>query len=210
MGGVLIAIAILLAYRTVVRSRQPLRLGGCVFTLAFGAIGFADDYIKVVQRRSLGLTARAKLFWQGRCRSLRCGLPGHSSAIQALFHAVDRAVHQKLASRSRNGTGLAPSLIWACWRFCPSSSCHALPRPILQCCQPDRCLDGFGHRLHTIIAAAALAVLTYVSWPRGFCRLPRTPAHAHGRRADRLLRFHGGCLHRLSLVQRPSCGNLHG
>ena len=34
-------------------------------TLAFGAIGFADDYIKVVKRRNLGLTARAKLFWQG-------------------------------------------------------------------------------------------------------------------------------------------------
>jgi phospho-N-acetylmuramoyl-pentapeptide-transferase len=30
-------------------------------TLAFGAIGFADDYIKVVHRRNLGLTARAKL-----------------------------------------------------------------------------------------------------------------------------------------------------
>ena len=29
-------------------------------TSAFGAIGFADDYIKVVHRRNLGLTARAK------------------------------------------------------------------------------------------------------------------------------------------------------
>jgi phospho-N-acetylmuramoyl-pentapeptide-transferase len=33
-------------------------------TLAYGAVGFADDYIKVVKRRSLGLTARRKLFWQ--------------------------------------------------------------------------------------------------------------------------------------------------
>jgi len=30
-------------------------------TLAFGAIGFADDYLKVVKKRSLGLTARFKL-----------------------------------------------------------------------------------------------------------------------------------------------------
>jgi phospho-N-acetylmuramoyl-pentapeptide-transferase len=30
-------------------------------TAAFGAIGFADDYIKVVKKRSLGLTARRKL-----------------------------------------------------------------------------------------------------------------------------------------------------
>jgi phospho-N-acetylmuramoyl-pentapeptide-transferase len=33
-------------------------------TLAFGAIGFADDYIKIVKKRSLGLTARQKLGWQ--------------------------------------------------------------------------------------------------------------------------------------------------
>lgn len=33
-------------------------------TLAFGAIGFADDYIKIVKKRSLGLTARQKLAWQ--------------------------------------------------------------------------------------------------------------------------------------------------
>jgi phospho-N-acetylmuramoyl-pentapeptide-transferase len=30
-------------------------------TLAFGAIGFADDYLKVVRKRNLGLTARRKL-----------------------------------------------------------------------------------------------------------------------------------------------------
>ena len=33
-------------------------------TLAFGAIGFADDYLKVVKKQSLGLTARKKLFAQ--------------------------------------------------------------------------------------------------------------------------------------------------
>lgn len=32
--------------------------------LGHGAVGFADDYIKVVQRRSLGLRAREKLFFQ--------------------------------------------------------------------------------------------------------------------------------------------------
>src|SRR5271169_342013 len=33
-------------------------------TLAFGAIGFADDYLKVVKKRSLGLSARVKLLAQ--------------------------------------------------------------------------------------------------------------------------------------------------
>jgi phospho-N-acetylmuramoyl-pentapeptide-transferase len=33
-------------------------------TLAFGAVGFADDYIKLVKHRSLGLTGRQKILFQ--------------------------------------------------------------------------------------------------------------------------------------------------
>jgi len=33
-------------------------------TVGFGAVGFADDYLKLVKRRSLGLTARQKLTFQ--------------------------------------------------------------------------------------------------------------------------------------------------
>jgi len=33
-------------------------------TLAFGAVGFVDDYLKLVKRRSLGLTGRQKLLFQ--------------------------------------------------------------------------------------------------------------------------------------------------
>src|SRR5215831_10146174 len=35
-----------------------------VATLAFGAVGFADDYLKLVKQRSLGLTGRQKLTFQ--------------------------------------------------------------------------------------------------------------------------------------------------
>lgn len=38
--------------------------GGLIMALAFGAIGFFDDYIKVVKKRNLGLTARQKLVLQ--------------------------------------------------------------------------------------------------------------------------------------------------
>jgi len=33
--------------------------------IAFGAIGFTDDYLKIIHKRNLGLTARAKLMLQG-------------------------------------------------------------------------------------------------------------------------------------------------
>jgi len=48
-----------------VPSQRRIRLiAGVVFTLACGAIGFADDYIKVVKKRNLGLTATQKMALQ--------------------------------------------------------------------------------------------------------------------------------------------------
>ncbi len=64
MGGVLICISILVP--TLLWSDLSNAFVWLVFfsTLAFGAIGFADDYIKVVHKRNLGLTSRQKLFFQ--------------------------------------------------------------------------------------------------------------------------------------------------
>jgi phospho-N-acetylmuramoyl-pentapeptide-transferase len=64
MGGVLISIAILLPTLLWADLSNPFVWIVMFSTLAFGAIGFADDYIKVVHRRNLGLTARAKLLYQ--------------------------------------------------------------------------------------------------------------------------------------------------
>ena len=65
MGGVLIVIAILLPTVLWSDPTNPFVWITVFSMLAFAAIGFADDYIKVMQKRSLGLTARAKLLWQG-------------------------------------------------------------------------------------------------------------------------------------------------
>jgi phospho-N-acetylmuramoyl-pentapeptide-transferase len=64
MGGVLICIAILLPTLLWSDLSNPFVWLAMISTIVFGAIGFADDYIKVVRRRSLGLTARAKLAYQ--------------------------------------------------------------------------------------------------------------------------------------------------
>ncbi|HVZ84226.1 MAG TPA: phospho-N-acetylmuramoyl-pentapeptide-transferase [Terracidiphilus sp.] len=64
MGGVLIVIAILLPTVLWADPSNPLVWITVFSTLGFGAIGFADDFTKVVMRRSLGLTPRAKIFWQ--------------------------------------------------------------------------------------------------------------------------------------------------
>jgi len=63
MGGTLIISAIILASLTMAGDSREVIL--CLAaTVAFGLIGFWDDYIKVVLRRSLGLRAREKLIMQ--------------------------------------------------------------------------------------------------------------------------------------------------
>jgi len=63
MGGVIIILGILIS---VITSRYFTREVWAVifFMMAFGAIGFIDDYIKVVLRRNLGLRAYQKIIGQ--------------------------------------------------------------------------------------------------------------------------------------------------
>jgi phospho-N-acetylmuramoyl-pentapeptide-transferase len=63
MGGLIIFTAIAIPY-LVLSDRDTQSLA--VFGVALGcaAIGFADDYVKIVKRRSLGLSARSKLLFQ--------------------------------------------------------------------------------------------------------------------------------------------------
>ncbi len=61
MGGVLICISILVPTLLWSDLSNPFVWVIMFATLAYGGIGFADDYIKVVHRRNLGLTGRAKL-----------------------------------------------------------------------------------------------------------------------------------------------------
>ena len=55
-----------------------------VATLGFGLVGFLDDYIKIVFKRSLGLTPKQKLFGQLLFAGIITALlisEGHSTAI---------------------------------------------------------------------------------------------------------------------------------
>ncbi len=80
MGGVMMVIALVigiaaaLGYSFLSEGRLAIQLkeqgvaarliAGIAFALGMGAIGFIDDYIKVVKKRNLGLTAKQKTFLQ--------------------------------------------------------------------------------------------------------------------------------------------------
>ncbi len=64
MGGVLIAIAIVIPTLLWADLTNKFIWLAVVSTTAFAGVGFADDYLKVVHRRNLGLTGRSKLAYQ--------------------------------------------------------------------------------------------------------------------------------------------------
>ncbi|MCL2049999.1 MAG: phospho-N-acetylmuramoyl-pentapeptide-transferase [Defluviitaleaceae bacterium] len=84
MGGIMIIISFLLAALVVVRD-NPHAMAVVGVTLAFGVIGFVDDFLKILRKQNLGLRAYQKLvaqlvvavgfvmFWQT--------LPGYTSEL---------------------------------------------------------------------------------------------------------------------------------
>lgn len=60
MGGIMIVTAVMAA-TFIMAGNSGEAIAAVVIMLAFGAVGFWDDYIKVVLKRSLGLRAREKL-----------------------------------------------------------------------------------------------------------------------------------------------------
>ena len=163
MGGVLICIAILLPTVLWSDPANPFVWLAVFSTAAFGAIGFADDYIKVVRRRSLGLTARAKLLYQGlvgvvvaaalvvlqqfKLFSTQLSVPFIKSLRPDLLWHHWPATLPHLALLA-----FVPFVVWVTLWLSLSSNAVNLTDG----------LDGLAIGC-TIIAAGALAVLTYVS-----------------------------------------------
>jgi phospho-N-acetylmuramoyl-pentapeptide-transferase len=88
MGGVLILGGMAVGW--LVANASGLRLGlAFAVTVAYGLLGFFDDYSKVVFRRSLGLKARHKLAYQftvGMALGLAAlQLPGHDTTVRFPF-----------------------------------------------------------------------------------------------------------------------------
>lgn len=177
MGGVLICISILVP--TLLWSDLSNAFVWLVIfaTMAFAAIGFADDYIKVVHKRNLGLTSRQKLFFQL--------LASFAIAVSLLVLRSEGLYSTRLVvpflKKLRPDLIISSLLHTAVWplAFLPfiafvmlviSGSSNAV--------NLTDGLDGLAIGC-TIIAAGALTVLTYVSGHAVFSdylELQRMPA----------------------------------
>jgi phospho-N-acetylmuramoyl-pentapeptide-transferase len=162
MGGVLILISILVPTLLWSDLSNPLVWLVMLSTLAFGAIGFADDYIKVVHRRNQGLTARAKLGLQllvsGAVAVALVGLETHGNYSTRLMVPFAKRFRPDLVIDSLLHM---PHVWWLAYvgfvvfvMIVIAGSSNAV--------NLTDGLDGLAIGC-TIIAAGALTVLTYVS-----------------------------------------------
>ena len=162
MGGVLICISILIPTLLWADLSNPLVWVVMLSTLAFGAIGFVDDYTKVVHRRNKGLTGLQKL------------------TLQFIASAAVAVALLRLELRGMYSTRLVvpflkrfrPDLVWTWLGHIPHMHWLVfLPFVVFvmlviagasNAVNLTDGLDGLAIGC-TIVAAAALTVLTYVS-----------------------------------------------
>ncbi|HEY4932778.1 MAG TPA: phospho-N-acetylmuramoyl-pentapeptide-transferase [Terriglobales bacterium] len=161
MGGVLIVVAMVVPTLLWADLSNRFVWIAVVATLAYGGIGFADDYLKVVHRRNLGLTGRAKLFYQFLTALAigltlivlqRYGLYSTRLIVPFFKHFRPDLVIGALLHTSFWPLAFLPFLIFIMIVIVGSSNAVNLTDG----------LDGLAIGC-TVIAAGALTMLTYVS-----------------------------------------------
>ncbi len=177
MGGVLIAISIVVPTILWADLSNKFVWMAVLSTLAFGSIGFADDYLKVVHHRNLGLTGNTKLM------------------LQILTSVVIAVVLVLLTASGDYSTHLMvpffkkvrPDLVITAlirhphlWPVAFLPFIIFVTLVIVGCSNAVNLTDGLdGLAIGcTVIAAGALAVLTYVSGHAifaGYLELQRMP-----------------------------------
>ena len=138
-------------------------------TLGFGAIGWVDDYRKVVQRNPKGLSARAKFFWQSvigvaaACfLAFYTNLPAQTEFIVPFFKQVAYPL------------GAIGFIVMTYFVIVGTSNAVNLTDG----------LDGLAI-MPTVMIGSALGVFAYVAGPRGVLEVPRLSLHPGRGRARR-------------------------
>lgn len=167
MGGVLIVAATLIAVLLWADLSDPYVLLAIFGLLSFGAIGFADDYTKVVRRHNRGLTGNSKLLLQiaaglaaGMILLLMRAYGIYSTQLVVPFF---KKFHPELAFSALVGRphlwpiAFLPFLVFASLVMVGSSNAVNLTDG----------LDGLAIGC-VVIAVGALTILTYVTSHAGF------------------------------------------
>jgi phospho-N-acetylmuramoyl-pentapeptide-transferase len=162
MGGVLIVAAIIIPTLLWADLRNLYVLVVVGATLAFGAIGFWDDYSKVVKRRNLGLTPRIKFGLQVLvCALVGCALlslQAQGSYSTQLSVPFFKKLHPNLVIDSLLGAKFV-------WPLAYVPFVLFLVLVIVGCSNAVNLTDGLdGLAIGCVlVSSGALTVLTYIS-----------------------------------------------
>lgn len=146
MGGAMIIVAVVLS--TLVWSDLLTRQVWIVIfvTVGFGAVGWVDDYRKVVLSNSVGLTAREKLIWQTAVAGI---------AVFALYFSADQRVELELIVPFFKET-----VIYLGWFFIPFAFLVIVGSS--NAVNLTDGLDGLAI-LPSVMVAGGLGLITYLS-----------------------------------------------
>jgi len=167
MGGVLIVTVTLAPVVFWADLSNPYVLLSIFAMLAFGAIGFADDYNKVVRRRNLGLTGRWKFTLQV--------LVSFAAALSLLLMTINRVYSTQLIVpffKNFRPDLVVHSLLRSPY-FWPAAFLPFLAFVVLVMVGSSNAvnltdgLDGLAIGC-VVVAAGALTILTYVTSHAGF------------------------------------------
>ncbi|MDO9065254.1 MAG: phospho-N-acetylmuramoyl-pentapeptide-transferase, partial [Sulfuricella sp.] len=159
MGGALILVAMAISTLLWADLKNPYVWVVLATTMGFGAIGWVDDWRKVVHRNPKGLSAKAKYFWQSLIGAgvavflaLTATLPAHTELIVPFF---------KMLTIPLGGVGFA---VLAYFVIVGSSNAVNLTDG----------LDGLAI-MPTVMVAGALALFAYVAGHFVFSRYLGVP-----------------------------------
>ena len=199
MGGLLIAIAIVVPTLLWADLSNRFVWIAVFATCAFAAIGFTDDYTKVVHRRNLGLTGRAEAGAADCHQHCDRGDADRDADVWDVFDQADCAVPQAVPSRSGGAEPGAVSAsvaagVSSLYRVRGAGDCGIEQRG-----ESYGWAGRAGDWLYGDCGGRADRA-DLCERARDVCDLPGNPAHAAGGRADDFLRGDGG------IVDWISCG----
>lgn len=180
MGGILIVISIVVPTLLWADLRQLYCWIAMFALLAFGAIGFIDDYAKVMNKRNLGLTAKQKFAMQMLVAAVITGVLAlmqyYGSYTTTLNVPFIKQIHPDLLIHSLMGNpftyvlGFTPFYLFVVFVVVGSSNAVNITDG----------LDGLAIGL-MVISAGALTILAYTSGNRElatYLQLARNPRTA--------------------------------
>ena len=197
MGGLLIAIAIVVPTLLWADLSNRFVWIAVFATCAFAAIGFTDDYTKVAHRRNLGLDRASQAGTADCDQHCDRGDADRHADLRHVFDQADCAVPQAVSSRSGGGDSGAFSAslaagVSALYRLRGAGDCGLEQRR-----ESYGWAGRAGHWLHGDCGGRADRA-DLCERARDFCDVSGNSAHAAGRRADDFLRSDGGVVDRIS------------